>query len=168
MQYAYDGVDPDVHPDAYVCSEATLIGDVEIGPESSVWPGAVLRADAGPVRVGRRSHVEDNTVLHHSTVGDEVMVGHGAVVNAATVESRVLVGMNSTINKGVQVRDRCVIAPNTVIPQNREIPPDSLVMGIPASVTPFEETDHDAESLLSTYSPDTYLERAERHTDLFG
>lgn len=167
MHYEYDGIEPAVHPDAYVCSEATLIGDVEIGPESSVWPGAVLRADAGPVRVGRKSHVEDNTVMHHSSVGDEVMVGHGAVINAATVGSRILVGINATVNKGVHVHDRCVIAPNTVIPQNREIPSDSLVMGVPATVTPFDETDHDIESVLATYSPDVYLERAERYTDLF-
>ena len=168
MQYGYDGIDPEVHQDAYVCSEATIIGDVVIGEESTVWPGAVLRGDSGPVRVGRRSHIEDNSVLHHSTVGDEVMVGHAAVINAASVGSRVLVGMNATINKDVRVRDRCVIAPNTVIPQNKEIPPESMVMGVPGTVTPISETDHDVDSVLSTYSPDYYLEMAERHTDLFG
>lgn len=168
MQYEFDGIEPAVHQDAYVCAEATLVGDVEIGAESSVWPGAVLRADTGPVRVGRCSHVEDNTVLHHSAVGDEVMVGHSAVLNAASVGNRVLVGMNATINRDVEVGDRCVIAPNTVVPQDREIPPESMVMGIPATVTPFAETDHDVDALLSTYSPDHYLELAARHTDLFG
>jgi carbonic anhydrase/acetyltransferase-like protein (isoleucine patch superfamily) len=168
VQYAFDGIEPDVDQDAYVCAEATLVGDVGVGPDSSIWPGAVLRGDTGPVRVGRCSHVEDNTVLHHSAVGDEVMVGHGAVLNAASVGNRVLVGMNATVNKGVDVQDRCVIAPNTVVPQDREIPPESLVMGIPATVTPFAETDHDVEALLSTYSAEYYLEMAARHTDLFG
>lgn len=168
MQYEFDGLSPEVHPDAYVCSEATLVGDVVIDSKSSVWPGAVLRGDSGPVSVGQHSHIEDNTVLHQSTVGDKVMVGHAGVINAASVDNRVLVGMNATINKGVHVNDRCVIAPNTVVPQGREIPSDSLVMGVPATVTPFDETEHDAESVLATYSPEHYLEMAEKHTDLFG
>lgn len=168
MQYAFDGVDPTVHAEAYVCSEATLVGDVTVGRESSVWPGAVLRGDSGPVTVGERSHVEDNCVLHHSTIGDEVMVGHAAVVNAAALEDRILVGMNSTINRGVHVGSRCVIAPNAVIPQEREIPPESLVRGVPAEVVPIEETGHDVDELLGVYSPTYYTEMAERHTDLFG
>lgn len=168
MQYGYDGVEPTVHGDAYVCAEATLVGDVTVGAQSSVWPGAVLRGDAGPVAVGRCSHVEDNCVLHHSRIGDEVMVGHAAVVNAATVGDRVLLGMNSTINMDVEIGDRCVVAPNAVVPQGRTIPPESLVRGVPAEVVPFEETAHSAESVLSTYSPTYYAEMAERHTDLFG
>lgn len=168
MQYAFDGVDPVVHAEAYVCSEATLIGDVTVGAHSSVWPGAVLRGDVGPVTVGRRSHVEDSCVLHHSEVGDEVMVGHAAVLNAATVGSRVLVGMNSTVNMDARVGSRCVIAPNAVIPQGREIPPESLVRGVPAEVIPLDETEHDIDDLLGTYSPTYYTEMARRHTDLFG
>jgi len=168
MQYAFDGVEPAVHPEAYVCSEATLVGDVTVGAGSSVWPGAVLRGDSGPVAVGERSHVEDTCVLHHSAIGDEVMVGHGAVVNAATVEDRVIVGMNSTTNRDVHVGSRCVIAPNAVIPQGREIPPESIVRGVPAEVVPLAETDHDVEELLGRYSPTYYTEMAARHTDLFG
>lgn len=168
MQYAFDGVEPDVHPDAFTCDEATLVGDVTVGPKSSVWPGAVLRGDLDPVRVGEQSHVEDNTVLHQSSIGDRVMVGHAAVINSASVGSNVLVGMNATINRNAHLSDRCVVAPNAVLPQNRSVPPDSLVMGVPATVTPFAETDHDAESLLETYSPDRYLDIARRHGDLFG
>ncbi|MEF8857173.1 MAG: gamma carbonic anhydrase family protein [Haloplanus sp.] len=168
MQYAFDGVSPEIHPDAFVCDEATLLGDVTVGPRSSVWPGAVLRGDLGPVRVGEQSHVEDNTVLHQSSVGDRVMVGHAAVINSASVGSSVLVGMNATINRGAQVGDRCVVAPNAVVPQDREVPSDSLVMGVPADVTPFAQTEYDAESILETYSPDRYLDIARRHSDLFG
>lgn len=167
MEYAFDGTAPEVHPDAFVCREATLVGDVELGPRSSCWPGAVLRGDTGPVAVGADSHVEDNVVMHHSTVGDRVMVGHAAVLNGTSIASNVLVGMNATVNRGATVADRCVIAPNAVVPQEREIPPDSLVMGVPATVTPFAETDHDATSILESYSPDTYLDLARRHSDLF-
>lgn len=168
MQYAFDGVSPTVHPAAFVCREATLVGDVEVARDSSVWPGAVLRGDSGPVRVGQQSHVEDNAVLHQSRVGDGVMVGHAAVINEATVENRVLVGMNATLNRGVHVNDRCVIAPNTVIPQDRDIPPESLVMGIPATVTPFADTDHDIETILANYSSEYYTEMAAKHEDLFA
>lgn len=168
MRYAFDGNSPRVDPDAFVCAEATLVGDVEIGPEATVWPGAVLRGDSGPVRVGRNSHVEDNCVVHHSIIGEGVMVGHAAVVNAARVDDRILVGMNATINRDVHVHDRCVIAPNTVIPQGRDIPSDSLVMGVPATVAPFEETDHDIDEVLSTYSPERYGAMARKHDDLFG
>lgn len=168
MEYAYDGVSPTVHADAFVCAEATLVGDVEIGRDASVWPGAVLRGDSGPVRVGRQSHVEDTAVLHHSTVDEEVMVGHAAVLNDAAVGSRVLVGMNATLNRGVHVHDRCVIAPNTVIPQHREIPDESLVMGVPATVTPVADTDHDIDTILSHYSPQYYTEMAGRHEELFA
>lgn len=168
MEYAFDGVSPEIHPDAFVCDEATLVGDVRVGPDSSLWPGAVLRGDLDPVRVGAESHVEDNTVLHQSSVGDRVMVGHAAVINSASVGSNVLVGMNATINRDVNVGDRCVVAPTTVVPEGREVPPDSLVMGVPATVTPFDETDYDVQSILAAYSPDRYLDIAQRHGDLFG
>lgn len=168
MQYAFNRVSPSVHPAAFVCQEATLVGDVEVARDSSVWPGAVLRGDSGPVRVGQQSHVEDNAVLHQSRVGDGVMVGHAAVINEAAVDDRVLVGMNATLNRGVRVNDRCVIAPNTVIPQDREIPAESLVMGIPATVTPFADTDHDIETVLENYSSTYYTEMAGRHEELFA
>jgi carbonic anhydrase/acetyltransferase-like protein (isoleucine patch superfamily) len=168
MQYSFDGVDPEPHPDAFVCDEATLLGDVTVGPESSCWPGAVLRGDLDPVRVGTRSHVEDNAVLHQATVGDRVMVGHAAVLNSCSVGSDVLVGMNATINRGAHVGDRCVVAPNAVVPQDREIPSESLVMGVPGRVTPFSDTDHGVDSILARYSPDRYLDIARRHGDLFG
>lgn len=168
MQYPFEDHRPSVHPDAGVCAEATLIGDVTIGRESSVWPGAVLRGDSGPVRVGERSHVEDNCVLHHSIVGDEVMVGHAAVLNDATVENRVLIGMNSTLNRDVLVHDRCVIAPNAVIPQGREIPSESLVRGVPAEIIPMESTDYEIDAILDAYSPEYYADLIDRHTALFG
>jgi carbonic anhydrase/acetyltransferase-like protein (isoleucine patch superfamily) len=167
MEYAFDGSEPAVHPEAFVCDEATLVGDVTVGPDSSVWPGAVLRGDLDPVRVGECSHVEDTCVLHQSTVGDRVMVGHAAVVNTATVGSNVLVGMNATINNGARIGDRCVVAPNTVVPQDRDVPDGSLVMGVPATVRPFDETEIDGEAILAKYSPDHYVELANRHTDLF-
>jgi len=163
MEYAFDGVRPTIDPAAFVCREATLVGDVSLGPEASVWPGAVLRGDVDPVDVGRCSHVEDNAVLHHATVGEEVMVGHGAVLNGTTIGDRVLVGMNSTVNMGVEIQNRCVIAPNAVVPQDREIPTGSLVRGVPAEVVPADQVGVDVDEVLATYSPAFYADMASRH-----
>ena len=167
MEYAFEGIEPAVHSTAAVCAEATLIGDVTVAEESSVWPGAVLRGDVGPVRIGPRSHVEDNCVLHHASVGEEVMLGHGAVLNGASVGDRVLVGMNSTINMDASIGDRCIVAPNAVVPQGREVPDESFVRGVPAEVIPAAETPHDVDDVLETYSPSFYADLASRHEALF-
>lgn len=168
MEYAFDGTAPDIHDTADVCAEATLIGAVTIGARSSVWPGAVLRGDFGSVTVGTHSHVEEQTVLHDATVGDDVIVGHGAILNEATVADQVLVGMNSTVNAGVRVGSRSVIAPNAVIPQGREIPTESIVRGVPADVIPVAETDYDIDDMLGAYAARDYSDLVEQHTDLFG
>ncbi len=168
MVYAYDGRQPDVHESAHVCEEATLVGDVSLGPNASVWPGAVLRGDFGPVRVGEHSHVEDNAVLHEAIVGDEVLVGHGAVLNSASVEDEIIVGINSTLNADVHVGSKCIIAPNAVIPQGREIPPESIVRGVPGEVIPAAETGQDIEDMLAQYPATRYSELAKEHRDLFG
>lgn len=168
MQYTYEEHAPAIDADAFVCDEATLIGEVSIAANVSVWPGAVLRGDFGPVTVGERSHIEDNAVVHEATIGDNVIVGHGAVLNAATIEDEVIVGINSTVNMDVHVGSRCIVAPNAVIPQGRDIPSESIVRGVPGEVIPIDETGHDIEHLLDTYSADRYVDAAASHADLFG
>ncbi len=168
MEYAYDDTSPDIHDSARVCSEATLVGDVAVGPHASVWPGAVLRGDFGPVRVGAHSHVEDNAVLHEATVGAEVLVGHGAVLNSASVGDRNIVGINTTLNADVHVGSKCIVAPNAVIPQGREIPPESIVRGVPGEVIPADEIGQDIEDMLAQYPAKRYSGLAEEHEDLFG
>lgn len=165
--YGFEGREPSIHEDAHVSQETTLVGDVRIDADASIWPGVVLRGDVSPVRIGRESHIGDNAVLHASIVGDYVMVGHGAVLNDAEVADGALVGFNATINSDVRVGERSIIAAGTVTPEAFEIPPKSFVRGVPAQVTPLSETAIDPEETFEAYSSGAYTNLAERHGTLF-
>jgi carbonic anhydrase/acetyltransferase-like protein (isoleucine patch superfamily) len=165
--YEFEGAAPTIADEARVSNESTLVGDVTVAANASVWPGVVLRGDIGPVRVGEASHVTDNALLHASVVGDRVMVGHGAVLNEATVGDDALVGFNATINTDVTVGERSLVAAGCVVPEGRDVPPESFVRGVPAQVTPLSEASIDIEALLDRYSAAEYSGLAERHTDLF-
>ncbi|MFB6155567.1 MAG: gamma carbonic anhydrase family protein [Haloferacaceae archaeon] len=166
-EYAFEGASPTVHEDARVSRGATLVGDVRVGRSASVWPGAVLRGDVAPVVVGEESAVGDNAVLHASEVGERAMVGHGAVLNEAVVEDSALVGFNATVNSGVVVGERSIVAAGTVFPEEMEVPPRSFVRGVPARVTPFAETDVDADEIFEDYHSGRYADLASRHEELF-
>lgn len=166
-EYAFEGTAPDVDADAHVSREATLVGDVTVGADASVWPGAVLRGDVGPVRVGRETHVGDTAVLHVATVGDRAMVGHGAVLNDATVEDGALVGFNATVPTGVTIGGGSIVAAGTVLPEGYDVPPASFARGVPARVTPLSETSIDPEETFERYSSGAYTDLAERHGGLF-
>jgi carbonic anhydrase/acetyltransferase-like protein (isoleucine patch superfamily) len=130
---------PDVDADAWVAPTALLIGRVRLGPRSSVWYGAVLRADGDEIRVGTGSNVQDNCVLHADpgfpvSVGDGVVIGHGAVVHGCTVEDGVLVGMGSTVLNGVRIGAGSLIAAGAVLLEGTVVPPGSMVAGVPAKV----------------------------------
>ena len=165
-EYAFEGAEPDVHGYAHVSTEATLVGDVTVGPNANVWPGAVLRGDVGPVEVGRESAIGDNAVVHASLVGERALVGHGATLNDATVEDGALVGFNSTVSDAT-IGSGSIVAMGTVVPPGYDVPPESFVRGMPASVTPLSETEIDPESVFEAFSSGDYANLAERHEDLF-
>ena len=165
--YEFEGSSPDVDGDARVSRESTLVGDVHVGANASVWPGVVLRGDMAPVHVGDGTHVGDNATVHASWIGDRVMVGHGAVLNEARVEDWSLVGFNATINSDVTVGESSVVAAGTVIPEGRDVPPESFVRGVPAQVTPLAETTIDPDAVFERYSAAEYTDLAGRHGDLF-
>jgi carbonic anhydrase/acetyltransferase-like protein (isoleucine patch superfamily) len=131
---------PVVDPTAYVDQSAQVIGDVEIGAESSVWMNVVIRGDVNHIRIGKRTNIQDLTMIHvmrdtHPTIiGDEVTVGHSAVVHGTTVEDRVLIGMGAILLNGVHVEHDCVIAAGTLLTEGTRIPARSLVMGRPGKV----------------------------------
>jgi carbonic anhydrase/acetyltransferase-like protein (isoleucine patch superfamily) len=131
---------PVVADTAYVDESAQVIGDVEIGAESSVWMNVVIRGDVNAIRIGQRTNIQDLTLLHgmrgtHATViGDDVTVGHTAIIHGATVEDRVLVGMGAVLLNGVHVEHDCVIAAGTLLTEGTRIPARSLVMGRPGKV----------------------------------
>jgi len=136
----FKGSFPKVDTSAYVDESAQVIGQVEIGAESSVWMNVVLRGDVNHIRIGKRTNIQDLTLLHgmtgtHPTVlGDEVTVGHSAIIHGATVEDRVLVGMGALLLNGVHVERDCVIAAGTLLTEGTRIPARSLVMGRPGKV----------------------------------
>jgi carbonic anhydrase/acetyltransferase-like protein (isoleucine patch superfamily) len=165
-RYAFEGTEPDIHPEARVSREATVVGDVTVAAAASVWPGVVLRGDVGPVAVGRQSHVGDNAVLHASTVGADVMVGHGVVLNEATVADNAIVGFNATVNDSV-IGEHSIVAGGTVVPDGYEVPPESFVRGVPASVTPLAETSIDPDAVFEEYHSGEYTDLAARHEELF-
>lgn len=165
--YEFDGKFPQISEEAFVARDATLVGDVTVDADASVWPGVVLRGDVGPVRIGRESHVGDNATLHASVVGDRVMVGHGAVLNDVVVEDGALVGFNATLNSNVTVGARSVVASGAVVPEGYSIPAESFVRGVPATVTPLSETTLDPDEIFEEHHSGAYTDLATRHTDLF-
>lgn len=131
---------PAVDETAYIDQSAQVIGDVVIGPESSVWMNVVIRGDVNHVRIGRRSNVQDLTMVHvmrdthPTTIGDEVTIGHSAVVHGTTIEDRVLIGMAAVLLNGVHVGHDSIVAAGTLLTEGTRIPPRSLVMGRPGKV----------------------------------
>lgn len=153
MLRPYRGTLPRVHESAFVDASAQVIGDVEIGAESSVWMNAVVRGDVHRIRVGRRTNVQDGTVVHvmkdthPTTIGDDVTIGHAAIVHGCTLEDRVLVGMGAILLNGVSVGADSIVAAGTLLTEGTRIPPRSLVMGSPGKVKrPL--TDAEAASIL--------------------
>lgn len=164
--YAFEGAEPEIHAEARVSRESTLVGDVRVGADASVWPGVVLRGDVGSVDIGDQAHVGDNASIHASTLGDRVMVGHGAVINDSHIGADTLVGFNATVDEAT-VGERCVVATGTVVQEGMTIPDESFVRGVPASYTPLSETTVDIEELFDQYHSGGYADLAARHDDLF-
>ena len=131
---------PRVHPTAYIDDSAQVIGDVEIGEESSVWMLVVIRGDVHRIRIGRRSNVQDGTVIHvmkdtHPTIiGDNVTIGHAAVLHGCTIEDQCLIGMRAIVLNGARVGTGSIVAAGALVVEGMEVPPRSLVMGSPAKV----------------------------------
>ncbi len=139
---------PRVHPSAFIDDSAQVIGDVEIGEDSSVWMCVVIRGDVNRIRIGCRSNIQDGTIVHvmkdtHPTIiGDDVTVGHAAVVHGCTIEDRCLIGMGAILLNGVTVGTGSIIAAGTLLPEGMQVPPRSLVMGAPGKVRrPLSEAD---------------------------
>lgn len=136
----YRGQLPVIHPSAFVDETAQVIGDVVIGAESSVWMQVVIRGDVNVIRVGDRTNVQDGTVVHvqHDThptiIGNDVTIGHGAIVHGCTIADRVLVGMGAIILNGATIGEDCIIAAGTLLTEGTVIPPRSMVMGSPGKV----------------------------------
>jgi len=136
----FRGILPRTHPTALVDQSAQIIGDVEIGEESGIWMNAVVRGDVNYIRIGSRSSIQDLTMVHVQTgthptvVGDDVTVGHSALLHGCTVGNTCLIGMGAQLLNGATVGDRCIVAAGSLLTEGLVVPAGSLVMGRPAKV----------------------------------
>jgi len=139
------GKTPKIADSAFISEAAYVVGDVEIGENSSVWPGAVIRGDFGQIRIGNNTIIEDTCVIHSGspsgpvamadvTIGDNVQIGHGAVINCPRIGNNVLIGMNATILHDAEIGDFCVIGAGCLVTQGMVIPDRSFVVGVPAEI----------------------------------
>ena len=154
---SHGGRAPRVHPDAWVAPGATLVGDVELGPGSSVWFGSVVRGDIHSIRIGARTNLQDHCVVHVTrerfpvVVGDEVTVGHRATVHGCTVHDGALVGIGAIVLDGAVIGEEALVAAGALVPPGCVVPPRTLVVGTPArprrALSPAEVAEQRARAL---------------------
>jgi carbonic anhydrase/acetyltransferase-like protein (isoleucine patch superfamily) len=137
---------PKMAESAFVSEAAYVVGDVEIGDHSNVWPGAVIRGDFGKIKIGSNTAIEDNCIIHSGspsspispiqevTIGDNVHIGHGAVLNCRRIGNNVLIGMNATILHDVEIGNFCIIGAGCLVSQGMQIPDNSFVAGVPGKI----------------------------------
>jgi len=139
----FNGKRPRIAESAFISEAAYVVGDVEIGEESNVFPGAVIRGDFGLIKIGRNTSIEDNCVIHSGTpaspvgdvsIGDRVLFGHGATMNGRQIGNDVLIGMNATILHEVEIGSSCIIGAGCLVMQGMQIPDNSLVVGSPGRI----------------------------------
>lgn len=166
----FRGVTPTIADDAFIAPTAVLIGDVLVEAGASVWFGAVLRGDVAPIRIGARSNVQDNCVLHADEgipceIGADCTLGHGAIVHGARIRDRTLVGMSATVLNNAMVGEECLLAAGTVVGEGKRIPSGQLVMGVPGRVIrPITEAER--ERIISGVAH--YAERARIYRELLA
>jgi carbonic anhydrase/acetyltransferase-like protein (isoleucine patch superfamily) len=160
---------PTIHSSAFVVPGATVVGDVILEEESSVWFGAVLRGDINRIIIGPRSNVQDNAVIHldtnyPTTVGELVTIGHTAIVHACTIDDEVLVGMGSVILDDVEIGARSIIGAKALVTMGTKIPPGSLVLGSPAKIRRQLTLDEQRDIARWAWS---YVESAKRYREFY-
>src|SRR6185369_1676677 len=153
MIQPYEGQKPTFGKNVRIHEQATVIGQVELGDDVSIWPSAVLRGDMASIKVGKRTNIQDGSVFHTDSgypavIGEDCVVGHQACVHACTVGNRCLIGIQSTILTGAEIGDECIIGAGAVVLEGKKIPPRSLVLGVPGKVVR-QITDEDVKSILA-------------------
>jgi gamma-carbonic anhydrase len=136
----FRGVSPRIDPTAFLAPTAVVVGDVEIGEASSVWFHAVVRGDVNRIRIGRRTNIQDLCMVHvtwktgPTTLGDDVTVGHGAVLHACAIHDRTLIGMHATVLDGAEVGPDAIVGAGALVPPGMKIPPGKMALGVPARI----------------------------------
>ncbi len=160
--------EPKIHEDSYIHPNATIIGDVTIGEKVSVWPTCVLRGDINYIKVGKGTNIQDGAIVHladdyPAIIGEYVTVGHGAIIHACEVENECLIGMHATLLDGCVIGEQTIVGANTLVPQNAQIPPRSLVLGSPGKVV---RSLTDKEIAFLRESADKYIQVSAAHKAL--
>ena len=137
MIRTFNGKTPKIHETAFISEAAYVVGDVEIGENSSVWPGTVIRGDHAQIVIGQNTQIEDNCMVHTGTpmfIGDNVHIGHNVVVHCQKIGNTVLIGNHATISEYAEVGDFCVVAAGALVTPGMKIPDRTFVVGVPAKV----------------------------------
>lgn len=162
----FNGIEPKIHESAYVTDDAIIVGDVEIGQDASVWYGSVIRGDVNYIRIGARTNIQDQTIIHVSSKGlstiveEEVTVGHRVTLHACHVERGCLIGIGAILMDGVRVGANSLVGAGSLLTPGTQIPPRSLVIGSPARVKR-ELTDDELASLEQSWK--NYVELASKY-----
>jgi carbonic anhydrase/acetyltransferase-like protein (isoleucine patch superfamily) len=164
--YALGDRVPRIDPSAFVHPDAVIIGDVRIGPESTIWPTAVLRGDHGTITVGARTSVQDGTVVHctasaPTTIGDRCVVGHNAHLEGCTIEDDCLVGSGSVVLHRVVVRRGALVGASALVPNDTEVPSRAMALGVPARIRPDAVAEGAFEHAVDLYVRNGHWYRAE-------
>lgn len=167
--YAYNGKSPRIAEDAFIAPDAFVIGDVEIGPGSSVWFGCVIRGDIGPIRIGARTNLQEHTMVHldegaPTIIGDDVTVGHRAIIHGTQVGDGSLIGMGAIVMSFTTVGTGSIVAAGALLSEHGEVPDHSLAMGVPAKVRRELSGDERAGLIAQAYR---YFERGQEFRKLF-
>jgi len=162
MIKSFNGKTPQIHPTAFVSETAYIVGEVTIGENASIWPGAVIRGDFGSISIGKNTAIEDNCIVHSwdCIIGDNVLVGHGAVIHCKSIGNGSMVGINAVVLQGAEIGEKCFIAAGALITPNMKIPANSLVMGSPARVK--EELCHEKLSMMVAGN-DAYVQLGQQY-----
>lgn len=158
---------PRIHPSVFIAEGARIYGDVDIGKGSSVWFNAVIRGDEGKISIGENTNIQDNVVVHSddgaaTTIGDDVTIGHGAVIRGCTIGSNVMIGMNATVMSHAVIGDNAVIGANALVPYHKSIAADMLAVGIPVKI--LRKADH-SERSFAKLAVRIYVELIQRYKD---
>ena len=150
-----------------ICPGAQVIGDVELGEDVSIWHGAVLRGDTDSIKIGNRSNVQDNCVIHCTKgfpveIGDNVSVGHGAVVHGCRLDDNVLIGMNATVLNGAHISKNSIVGAGAVVSEGKEFPEGSLILGVPAKAVK-QLTDDQVEMIQN--NADNYVRLSKQYKE---
>lgn len=169
MIISYRGKKPKLDPTVFVAPGAKIIGEVQIGAESTIWFNAVLRGDEGLISIGKKCSIQDNSTIHlyedaPVVVEDEVTVGHNVILHGCKVGKRSIIGMGSTILDHAEIGEECIIGANTLIPPGKKIPPHSLVVGSPGKVVR-ELNEKDLE--IIQLSINTYVQKGYDYREIF-